>query len=315
MEVRDLSVTYRSPSESTRAVRGVSLCIRAGETVSLVGESGSGKSTVALAMLGLLDPQNQTGQVRYMGNNIESLPEQEWRRIRSREIGIVFQDARGTLNPVMTILDHLIETLRAHQAFSRTESRARACETLQEVGIPAGREKLYPFELSGGLCQRAGIALGICNRPKLLIADEPTSAIDSAIQAQILDLLQRMKERYGLALLLISHDLPLVAQVSDRIAVMYHGSVVESGLKEEVLAAPAHPYTRSLLQCQPSFQNHHEKKPLAAIPGAVPKAGQEFPGCAFAPRCDRSEPRCRESVPAGRKISETCWVACVRDAE
>ena len=208
-------------------------------------------------------------------------------------------------------MDHFIETLRTHQALSKREARARALELLQEVGIQAGEEKFHPFELSGGMCQRVGIALGIYNRPQLLVADEPTSAVDSAIQTQVLDLLQRMKQRYGLALLLISHDLPLISQVSDRISVMYHGRIVESGLTEEVLTAPAHPYTRNLLQCQPSFLSHHEENPLAAIPGSVPSAGQEFPGCSFAPRCIRSEPRCRESVPAARALSSTHLVSCI----
>jgi oligopeptide/dipeptide ABC transporter ATP-binding protein len=313
LEIRDLSIAYRSYGEPVQAVRNVSLQVRASETVSLVGESGSGKSTVALAVLGLLPGCGLSGEILYQGRDMKSFTESEWTGIRSREIGIVFQDARSALNPVMTILHHLTETLRAHQPFSRKESRTRASEILREVGIPEGREKLYPFEFSGGMCQRAGIALGICNRPQLLIADEPTSAIDSAIQAQILDLLKRMKEHYRLALLLISHDLPLVAQVSDRIAVMYHGRVVESGLKEEILTAPAHPYTQSLLQCQPSFQSHHEKNPLTAIPGAVPRAEQEFPGCPFAPRCSRSESRCWKTIPPAREISSAHLVECILD--
>jgi peptide/nickel transport system ATP-binding protein len=312
LEVRELSVTYRTSSESTRAVRGASLRIHEGETVSLVGETGSGKSTVALAILGLLAHQVQSGEILYAGRAIHSLTQRDWKRIRSRDIGIVFQDARSALNPVLTILDHLVETLRAHQQLTRREARAKGMELLREVGIPESQARLYPFELSGGTCQRVGIALGICNRPRLLIADEPTSAIDTPIQAQILDLLQSMKERHGLALLLISHDLPLISQVSDCIAVMYHGRVVESGLKEEVLGTPAHPYTRGLIQCQPSLAHHHETGRLAAIPGAMPKAGQELAGCAFAPRCGLAEARCMESVPAVRRISETHWAECIK---
>jgi oligopeptide/dipeptide ABC transporter ATP-binding protein len=312
LEVRDLSVTYRTSAESTRAVRGASLQIHEGETVSLVGETGSGKSTVALAILGLLAQQAQAGEILYGGRAIQSLTQRDWKRLRSREIGIVFQDARSALNPVLTILDHLVETLQAHQEFTRREARAKGMELLREVGIPESQARLYPFELSGGTCQRVGIALGICNRPRLLIADEPTSAIDTPIQAQILDLLQSMKERHGLALLLISHDLPLISQVSDRIAVMYHGRVVESGLKEEVLRTAAHPYTRALIQCQPSLFHHHETDRLAAIPGTMPKAGQEFAGCAFAPRCSLAEARCLESTPAVRQISDTHWAECIK---
>jgi peptide/nickel transport system ATP-binding protein len=310
LAICELTVAYRTHSEPIRAVRGASLHIREGETLALVGETGSGKSTVALAILGLLDHQDQSGEIRYKGSGIHSLSLREWRKIRSREIGIVFQDTRNALNPVLTILDHMVETLRAHQAISKKEARRKAMELFREVGIPEGQEKLYPFELSGGTCQRVGIALGLCNKPRLFIADEPTSAIDTAIQAQILDLLRRMKDRYGLALLLISHDLPLISQISDRIAVMYHGRVVESGLKEEVLGAPAHPYTLGLIQCQPSFSHNHEKNRLAAIPGVMPKGNQEFPGCAFAPRCGRAKPRCLESIPTLQQLSKTSSVEC-----
>ena len=313
LEIRNLSVTYHSSSGPMPAIRGVSLKIGAGEIHSIVGETGSGKSTVALAILGLLQCRHQSGDILYRKRALQSLTANEWNKIRSREIGIVFQDTRSALNPALTVLDHFIETLRAHQALSKREARARAMELLQEVGIQTGVEKLHPLDLSGGMCQRVGIALGICNSPQLLVADEPTSAVDSAIQTQILDLLQRMKQRYGLALLLISHDLPLISQVSDRISVMYHGRIVESGLTEEVLAAPAHPYTQNLLQCQPSFSNHHEENPLAAIPGSVPTAGQEFPGCSFAPRCSWSEPRCQESIPAAHALCSTHLVSCIKE--
>jgi len=311
LEVRDLFVAYRSQSGPVRAVRGISFQIHEGETVSLVGETGSGKSTVALALLGLLDHQVQSGEILLKGRGIQSLTGREWRRIRSREIGIVFQDTRSSLNPVITVRDHLVETIRTHQNLPKKEARARALELTQQVGLPEGAEKLYSFELSGGACQRAGIALALCNRPQLVIADEPTSAIDTAIQAQILNLLQRMKERCGLSLLLISHDLPLISQVSDRILVMYHGRVVESGLKEEVLVNPMHPYTRGLIECQPSLLHHRDSNPLAAIPGAIPGPGEEFAGCAFAPRCSRSEPRCTESSPAARALSRTHRVECI----
>jgi oligopeptide/dipeptide ABC transporter ATP-binding protein len=276
----------------------------------LVGETGSGKSTVALAVMGLLERHEQSGEILYGGHGIQLLARSSWRQIRSKEIGIVFQDSRSALNPVLTVMDHLIETLSAHQKLSKKAARAASLDLLQEVGIQEDQAKLHSFELSGGTCQRAGIALAICNHPRLLIADEPTSSIDTAVQAQILGLLQRMKQRYGLALLLISHDLPLISQVSDRVAVIYHGRIVESGLKEEVLAAPAHPYTRSLLQCQPSFLHHHEENPLASIPGSMPKPGEELPGCAFASRCSLSEPLCQKSVPTAFELSRTRRVSC-----
>jgi oligopeptide/dipeptide ABC transporter ATP-binding protein len=310
LEIRELTVTYRTALELVRAVRGASLHIQRGETLSLVGETGSGKSTVALAILGLLGQHEQTGEILYDGRRIQSLSQREWKEIRSQEIGIVFQDMRNALNPVMTILDHMVETLRAHQAIAKRAAWGRARELLREVGITEVQEKLYPFELSGGACQRVGIALGLCNNPRLLIADEPTSSIDTALQAQILDLLQLLKNRYGLALLLISHDLPVISLISDRISVMYHGRVVESGLKGEVLGAPAHPYTLGLIQCQPTFTHNSDKNRLVSIPGVMPGGSQEFPGCAFAPRCSRYEPSCLESIPAVRHLSRTRRVEC-----
>jgi peptide/nickel transport system ATP-binding protein len=189
----------------------------------------------------------------------------------------------------------------------------RALELLQEVGIPKGQEKLFPFELSGGGCQRVGIALAICNNPRLLIADEPVSAVDVTLQAQILDLLQLMKRRYNLSLLLISHDLPLISTVADRITVMYHGRIIESGLREEVFNFPAHPYTQGLIQSQPDLRHHHEQYPLAAIPGVMPTSGENLQGCTFAPRCKEAESRCKEAVPGERAISKTHWMACIRD--
>ncbi len=310
LEVRNLSVAYPTPSAPIHAVRGVSLQICEGETLSLVGETGSGKSTLALAVLGLLDHPVQSGEILFQGRAIHSLTRGEWKRLRSREIGMVFQDSRSALNPVITILDHMIETIRAHQKLSRRDARDRGIDILREVGIPEAQGNLYPFELSGGTCQRAGIALAVCNKPRLLIADEPTSAIDVAIQAQILDLLQSMKERHGLSLLLVSHDLPLIAQVSDRICVMYCGRIVESGDMGVILGAPAHPYTRNLVRCQPSLNHHHEINRLSPVPGALPGAGQEFTGCAFAPRCSLADPRCRESTPSACTITATHAAAC-----
>ena len=234
------------------------------------------------------------------------------KRIRSREIGIVFQDTRSTLNPALTVLDHLVETLQAHQTLSKREASARALELLQEVGFRESEAKLHPFELSGGMCQRLGIALGICNSPQLLVADEPTSAMDSAIQMQILDLLQRMKQHYSLAILLISHDLPLISKVSDRISVIYHGRIVESGLTEEVLTAPAHPYTRNLLQCQPSFLNHHEENPLAVSPwiGFHTPARNFLDALFLRAASGRSRPA-RNRVPAACAFSSTHVVSCI----
>ena len=317
LEVRNLSITYLSSSATVRAVRNVSLHISEGETLALAGETGSGKSTLALSMLGLLDSPTQveSGEILFEGQNVLLLNERDWNGIRNRKIGIIFQDARGALNPVLSAEDHLMETLRTHQKLSKKRARAMVLELFHEIGMPEGQERLYPFELSGGACQRIGIALAICNNPRLLIADEPTSAVDSTIQLQILDLLQLMKQRHGLALLLISHDLPLISQVADRISVMYNGRIIESGTKEEIFTSPAHPYTQGLLQSQPGFQHHHELHPLTAIPGSLPVPEADHQGCAFALRCCHAEPRCNETIPAEKELSATHRVACLRDLE
>ena len=315
LDVRRLSIAYVTSAERVPAVRDVSLKILEGETLALAGETGSGKSTLGLAISGLLDSRAnvESGEIRFEENSLRSLSDRGWRRIHGRKIGIIFQDARSALNPVLTIKDHLVETILAHQKISRKEAQARALSLLKDVGIPEGHEKLHPFELSGGMCQRVGIALAICNSPRLLIADEPTSSLDSTIQAQILDLLLLMKQRYGLALLLISHDLALISQVADRISVMYHGRIVESGPREEVFTSPAHPYTQNLIHCLAGLQHHHEAAPLTPVPGVVPAPGENFPGCAFAPRCRYLEQACRQTIPAVREVSDTHSVACFCD--
>ncbi len=315
LKVKNLSIAYRSTSEIIRAVRNLSLQICEGETLALVGETGSGKSTFAVSILGLLDHQAQveSGEILFEGCSIRSLNKREWKKIRGAKIGMVFQDSRAALNPVLTIGDHLIETICAHQEISKTRAREKALVLLHEVGIPEDQERLYSSELSGGACQRVAIALAICNTPRLLIADEPTSAIDPAVQAQILDLLLRMKQRYQLALLLISHDLPLISQVADQISVMYGGRLVESGLREEIFETPAHPYTQGLMQSQPGPMHHYETHPLTVIPGVLPAPGEDFPGCAFALRCSMAEPRCIESIPAERILSATHSAACIHD--
>ena len=313
LNVRHLSVEYASPGGTIRAVRDVSVEISAAETLAVVGETGSGKSTLALAILGLLDDTArwEAGAIAFDGCNIQARRKSGRSRILGSGIGAVFQDARSALNPVLTVRDHLVETLRAHRRLSKKEAAAKSLDLLREVGIPASHAGLYPFELSGGISQRVGIALSICNNPRLLIADEPTSALDPMIQMQILGLLLRMRQRHGVALLLISHDLDLVARLTDRIAIMYHGRIVESGERNEVLHSPAHPYTRGLLQCRPGPEHHYDAKPMRSIPCTLPLPGQEFPGCAFAPRCGRSAPDCVAAVPGRFEISETHWVSCL----
>jgi oligopeptide/dipeptide ABC transporter ATP-binding protein len=314
LDIQNLSITYHSPSQIIRAVRNISLQISEGETIALVGETGSGKSTIALSILGLLDHQArvESGEILFKGRSTLLFDGREWKSIRSRKIGIAFQDARSALNPILSAKNHLIETLRSHQSLSKKEAQEIALELLKEVGIPEGQEKLYPFELSGGACQRIGIALAICNHPRLLIADEPVSAVDVTLQAQILDLLQHMKQRHNLALLLIGHDLAMISQMADRIYVMYHGRIIESGRSGEVFASPAHPYTVALIRSQPGLRHHHETNPLTAIPGSMPVPGEDSPGCMFAPRCSDAIPQCKERIPDERPLSKTHWAACIK---
>ncbi len=315
LDVQHLTVVYDSPAGPVRAVRDLNFRMKRGEILALVGETGCGKSTLALALLGLKDCEGKDPSCRILfeGRDLVSLDARGWRGIRGTRIGMVFQDARSALNPVLTIGSHMIETLRAHEKISRRSARQRAGRLLADVGVPDARFCMsrYPLELSGGMCQRVAIALALCHRPLLIVADEPTSALDPTLQGQILSLLCDMSGRDGLALLLISHDLALVASYADRVAVMYHGSLVESGRAGEVFARPAHPYTQGLLESQPTLNHVRDARALISIPGAPPAAGVEFAGCAFAPRCPLAEPHCTDAPPGPAQLSEHHWAACV----
>jgi len=315
LDVRHLSVSYPSPGGPVRAVRDLSFRMKRGEILALVGETGCGKSTLAMALLGLAESGggSESCRILFEGSDLGTLDSRGWRSIRGRKIGMIFQDARSALNPVLTVGDHLIETLRAHERISPGCARQRAESVLAEVGIPdaAFCMRRHPLELSGGICQRVAIALALCHRPLLLVADEPTSALDSTLQAQVLSLLCDMSRREGLALLLISHDLALVASYADRVAVMYHGRLVEAGDSREIFAGPAHPYTRGLLESQPTLDHDRSARPLSSIPGVPPPAGLDFRGCAFAPRCSLAEPRCSDAPPAETELSRHHWVRCI----
>lgn len=316
LEVEKLSVFYHTASGPICAVRDLSLDLAAGESLALVGETGSGKSSVALALLGLLESSGWAAAeaIRFDRLPLPPANHRSWNAVRGREIGMVFQDARGGLNPVLTVGSQLTEALRAHQRMNSKAAREAAAALLADVGIPEPGFYLhrYPSELSGGMCQRVAIAIAICNRPRLLIADEPTSALDPSIQAQIMELLGQMRRRYSLALLLISHDLALVSEVSDRVAVMYHGRLVESGKAPDVFGRPAHPYTASLIQCQADLHHRWDQQPLAAIAGSPPAGGQEMSGCCFAPRCPKADAACAASVPSPAAVADSHWAACLR---
>jgi len=316
LEVRRLTVAHdRSPGPG-RAVRDLSLQLFPGEALALVGESGCGKSTLALAIARLLEGGSrvESGEVRFDGTDLLELDEKAMRRIRGRRLGFVFQHPRSALNPVLTVREHLVESLRAHQDIGRAAARERARALMAEVGFPDpdAFARRYPFELSGGLCQRLAIALGICHNPALLVADEPTSALDPTIAVQVLELLAALRRRHGLALLLVSHDLGAVRHFCDRVAVMYHGRLVEIGSAAESLSAPAHPYTRALVECAIDLSTAGTGPPLRFIPGAPPPAGEDLPGCSFAPRCPRAEAQCVAALPPPVPLSESHWAACIK---
>jgi oligopeptide/dipeptide ABC transporter ATP-binding protein len=294
LEVDGLSVTFRTAHGEVFAVRDATFTIERGSIVGLVGESGSGKTVTGLTILGLNDPRvtRYGGSIRLNGEELLGRKEKEWDRIRGAEIGMVFQEPMTALNPLMTVGAQVSETLRQHRKVSRKDARARAIEVLDQVGIPspAKRAESYPHELSGGLRQRAMIAAAIVCHPKLLIADEPTTALDVTIQAQVLELIADLAREESMSVLLVTHDLGVVAEICDRVVTMYAGEVVERGPAAEVLEEPAHPYTRRLLEARPSLDGW--KQPLPPIPGTMPSASAEPEGCRFAPRCRLVRPEC-----------------------
>ena len=298
LAVRDLVIEFATEGGALRAVDGVSFSLAPGETLAIVGESGSGKSVSALSILGLL-PKGalRGGEILFDGRDIARADEKTLRAIRGREIGMIFQDPMTSLNPVLTIGRQLTEMFELHQGLSPAASREAAAEALAVVGVPSPRERLraYPHQFSGGMRQRVMIAMAVACRPKLLIADEPTTALDVTIQAQILELVRQIQKDLGMGMILISHDLGAVAGVADRIAVMYAGRIVESGPIDPVFAKPAMPYTQGLLASVPRF-DRADALPQS-IPGAPPDPMYKPIGCAFAPRCAQAFDPCRASAP------------------
>ncbi len=280
-------------------VRGVDLRIAPGEVVGLVGESGSGKSMTALALMRLLPGGGRisSGAIRFKGQDLMAMPQKAFNGLRGSQIGMIFQDPLSALNPAITIGRQMTDMIRAHQTLSHGAALGRAEELLALVGIPYPKQRLlaYPHELSGGMRQRVMIALAVSCNPSLLIADEPTTALDVTVQAQVMDLLDRIRQEFGIAILFISHNLELVAEISSRVIVMYAGRIVETGEVHDLFAAPRHPYTRQLLRCIPRLDGSRGAMPT--IPGLPPNIGALPPGCSFAPRCDRAEERCHRETP------------------
>jgi oligopeptide/dipeptide ABC transporter ATP-binding protein len=297
--VRDLTVTFETRNGPVHALRGVNLQIDAGETLGIVGESGSGKSVTALAIMGLLPRTSVvTGSIRLLGRELVGLRRSEIRSIRGKQIGMVFQDPMTSLNPVITIGDQLAEALRVHNTrLSRRAARARCVELLEMVSIPDAERRLdtYPFQLSGGMRQRVMLAMAMSNEPALLIADEPTTALDVTIQAQVLDVMKRLQDEHDVGVILITHDLGVVAGLVKRLEVMYAGRVVEEGEVLDVFDDSAHPYTRGLLGCLPRLDRPRFE--LVPIEGSPPSAANVPPGCAFHPRCPMSAEVCSVDPP------------------
>ncbi len=317
LSVRDLSVEFDTDRGVVAAVNGFSYTLRAGETLAIVGESGSGKSVGALAVMQLIpNPPGRItrGEIHFDGRHLLELDEKQMRRIRGNDIAMIFQEPMTSLNPVLTVAEQIVEAVQLHQGLDKKKARARALEMLELVQLTEPEKRLdqYPHELSGGMCQRVMIAMALACAPSILIADEPTTALDVTIQAQILDLMRDIKQRLGTAILLITHDLGVVAEMADRVLVVYAGRKVEEAPVRELLDTPRHPYTLGLLGAMPRLGNSERQERLTEIRGTVPSLLEPIVGCAFAARCSMAVDKCRSEAPPLERHGDTdhyaaCW--------
>lgn len=313
LEVRNLRVEFHTRRGVLTALDDVSFHIDKGEVLGVVGESGAGKSLTGSAIIGLLEPPGRiaSGEILLDGRRIDTLDEESARRIRGKEIGAIFQDPLTSLNPLYTVGRQLTETILTHLPMTPAQARKRAIELLESTGIPAAAQRIdhYPHQFSGGMRQRVVIALALAAEPRLIVADEPTTALDVSIQAQIIDLLKTLCREHGAAVMLITHDMGVIAETADRVAVMYAGRVAEIGPVARVIGAPQHPYTRGLMDSIPSI--HRSTEYLAQIDGSMPRLNAIPSGCAFNPRCPQRMPRCitdrPELLPAGNSRA-ACWL-------
>jgi peptide/nickel transport system ATP-binding protein len=313
LEVRRLRVEFATRRGTLVAIDDVSFDIAPGEVLGVVGESGAGKSITGTAIIGLLEPPGRIagGEILLEGRRIDTLPAEEMRRIRGRRIGAIFQDPLTSLNPLYTVGRQIVETIQTHLPMGAPEARGRAIDLLQEVGIPAAERRIdhYPHQFSGGMRQRVVIALALCANPRLIIADEPTTALDVSIQAQIITLLKNLCREHGTAVMLVTHDMGVIAETADRVAVMYAGRLAEIGPVQDVIHRPRHPYTAGLMGSIPAIGQEVERLPQ--IEGAMPRLDAIPTGCAFNPRCPKAFDRCREErpdlMPAGATRA-ACWL-------
>ncbi|MFC3616416.1 ABC transporter ATP-binding protein [Lutimaribacter marinistellae] len=316
LSVRDLVVEIPTRRGVLRPVDRVSYDLAPGEILGVVGESGAGKSMTGNAVIGLLDRPAHIagGEILLNGRRIDNLSLREMRKIRGKEIGMVFQDPLTSLNPLIPIGEQLSETIETHLNVSKAEARKRALAALEEVGIPAAAERLdsYPHEFSGGMRQRVVIALALCAEPSLVIADEPTTALDVSVQAQIIALLKRLCREHGTSVILVTHDMGVIAEAADRVAVMYAGKLVEIGPVRDVLTHPRHPYTDGLVGSMPA--NSHGQARLRQIPGAMPRLNALPEGCAFHPRCPKAQDKCRHAPEPELMNGAACWFPVGEDA-
>ncbi|RVT90106.1 ABC transporter ATP-binding protein [Rhodovarius crocodyli] len=313
LEVRNLRVEFHTRRGTLTALNDVSLTIAPGEVLGMVGESGAGKSMTGAAIIGLIEPPGRiaAGQVLLDGRRIDNLRYDQMRQVRGRQIGAIFQDPLTTLNPLYTVGRQLVETITTHLPLNPAQARKRAIEWLEMVGIPAAAQRIdsYPHEFSGGMRQRVVIALALCAEPRLIVADEPTTALDVSIQAQVIALLKRLAREKGTAMLLVTHDMGVIAETADRVAVMYAGRIAEIGPVRDIVKAPNHPYTAGLMASIPPLDRRVDK--LAAIEGSMPRLSAIPPGCAYNPRCPRVFDRCVRERPDLLDAGTTraaCWL-------
>lgn len=311
LDMEHLTVHFELEDETVYAVNDVSLKIEKGKTIGLVGETGAGKTTTALAILQLIpDPPGviKDGRICVCGQDMRQMSAKQLEKIRGQDVSMIFQDPMTSLNPVFTVGQQIAESVELHENMNKEEAWERACEMLEMVGIPRARANDYPHQFSGGMKQRVVIAIALACNPKLLIADEPTTALDVTIQAQVLDLMGRLKEKYGTAMIMITHDLGIVAEICDEVAVMYAGRIVERGTLEEIFDHTKHPYTEGLFNSLPNINDR--KAELTPIPGLMPDPSHLPQGCAFAPRCPYATSACEEQPPTLHRFSDTHETLC-----